>query len=132
MNTYWSVAKKGFIRRCPKCGNGHIFDGYISLREECPECHESFRNIRTDDAAPWATVLFVGHFAGWLIAGLVNSDFTSNQLTLIAVAFVIAGSALTLPVMKGIFVNLSWRMEQRSVVPSETPVPSTDETGVSS
>jgi len=108
MTDYWTVAKRGFIRRCPKCGDGHIFSGYINLRDECPACHESFRNIRTDDAAPWATVLVVGHFAAGLIAGLINSDVSSNELTTIAVAFVLVAAAVTLPVMKGIFVNINW------------------------
>ncbi len=113
MNSYWTVATRGMKRRCPKCGAGRIFTGYINLAPECPECRESFRNIRTDDAAPWATVLFVGHFAAWLIAGLVKSDVTSNQLTGIAVVFVLVAAALTLPVMKGVFVNINWISGQR-------------------
>ena len=108
MNSYWTIAKRGLIRRCPNCGQGRIFTGYINLLAECPECQESFRNIRTDDAAPWATVLFVGHFAVWLIAGLIKSDISSNDLTLITIAFSMAAAAITLPMMKGVFVNLNW------------------------
>ena len=108
MKDYWTVAKRGMIRRCPKCGEGHIFSGYINLRDECPACHESFRHIRTDDAAPWATVLVVGHFAVWVIASMIKSDITSLQLTAITLAFVIVAAGVTLPVMKGIFVNLNW------------------------
>ncbi len=108
MITYWTVAKRGLIRRCPKCGAGHIFTGYIRLLPECPDCGESFSGNRTDDAAPWATVLFVGHFAAWLIGTMIKSDISSQNLTLIVLAFVAVAAAVTLPVMKGIFVNINW------------------------
>ncbi len=108
MIDYWTIVSRGLRRRCPKCGVGRIFSGFISLLRQCPECGEPFHNIRTDDAAPWATVLFVGHFSGWLLAGLIKSDLTSNEVTAYAIGFVLICAALTLPVMKGIFVNLNW------------------------
>jgi len=108
MRDYWLVVKRGLIRRCPKCGEGHIFTGYIRLMPECPECRESFRNIRSDDAAPWATVLFVGHLAAWLIGTMIKSDVSSMNLILIVLLFVFVAAGVTLPIMKGVFVNLNW------------------------
>jgi uncharacterized protein (DUF983 family) len=108
MQHYWLVVKRGLIRRCPKCGEGHIFTGYLHLTPECPECGESFRNIRSDDAAPWATVLFVGHLAAWMIGTMVNGDISSMNLILIVLAFVLVAAGITLPIMKGVFVNLNW------------------------
>ena len=88
MKNYWLVIKRGLIRRCPKCGKGHIFNGYLRLLPECLECGESFRNIRSDDAAPWATVLFVGHLAAWMTGNLVKGDISSINLILIVLIFV--------------------------------------------
>ena len=108
MENYWLVIKRGLIRRCPRCGQGDIFSGYLNLIPECLECGESFRNIRSDDAAPWATVLFVGHLAAWLIGYLIKSDVSSMNLIFIVLFFVLLAAAITLPIMKGVFINLNW------------------------
>ena len=33
-----SPVKTGIRARCPRCGQGPVFKGYLSLRESCPEC----------------------------------------------------------------------------------------------
>ncbi|HCH57449.1 MAG TPA: hypothetical protein DEV64_10210 [Rhodospirillaceae bacterium] len=119
MQHYWLVIKRGLIRRCPRCGQGQIFSGYINLLPECLECGESFRNIRSDDAAPWATVLFVGHLAAWLIGYMVKTDVPSINLILMVLFFVLIVAGLTLPVMKGVFVNLNWISGIRYADPNE-------------
>ena len=29
-------------RRCPRCGSGHIFDGWFTMKHSCPECELDF------------------------------------------------------------------------------------------
>ncbi|MRE57209.1 DUF983 domain-containing protein, partial [Klebsiella quasipneumoniae] len=33
-----SPLKTGVRGRCPRCGEGPVFKGYLQLRESCPEC----------------------------------------------------------------------------------------------
>ena len=33
---------RGLRLRCPNCGDGHISDGWFSIRETCPVCHVRF------------------------------------------------------------------------------------------
>ena len=33
-----SPLKTGLRARCPRCGEGPVFKGYLSLRESCPKC----------------------------------------------------------------------------------------------
>jgi uncharacterized protein (DUF983 family) len=33
---------RGLRRRCPRCGNGGIFDSYFKLKQRCPTCGYSF------------------------------------------------------------------------------------------
>ena len=33
-----STLKTGLACRCPRCGKGPLYKGYLSLRESCPEC----------------------------------------------------------------------------------------------
>lgn len=33
-----STLKTGLACRCPRCGKGPLYKGYLSLRESCPDC----------------------------------------------------------------------------------------------
>ncbi|OYY11306.1 MAG: hypothetical protein B7Y70_07250 [Rhizobiales bacterium 35-68-8] len=40
-DTYWpplSPARTGIYGRCPRCGEGHLFDGFLTLRPSCEVC----------------------------------------------------------------------------------------------
>ena len=52
---------------CPCCGEGRLFRRYLKPAGTCAHCHEPYGDMRTDDAAPWLTILVVGHVVGPLI-----------------------------------------------------------------
>jgi uncharacterized protein (DUF983 family) len=52
---------RGFRRTCPRCGEGRMFAGYLSIRESCPVCNLAFDPIRADDAPAYFTIFIVGH-----------------------------------------------------------------------
>jgi uncharacterized protein (DUF983 family) len=33
---------RGLVKHCPRCGAGHLFDGYFRLKERCPRCGYRF------------------------------------------------------------------------------------------
>jgi uncharacterized protein (DUF983 family) len=40
-NTQWAAqtsVKNGLKGRCPRCGEGHLFDGFLTLKPECEAC----------------------------------------------------------------------------------------------
>ena len=41
-DTFGKAILRGLLRRCPRCGNGGIFDSYFKLKETCPTCGYSF------------------------------------------------------------------------------------------
>ncbi|SMF58753.1 Uncharacterized conserved protein, DUF983 family [Tistlia consotensis] len=53
--------RRGLLCRCPNCGRGRLLAGYLKQVEACSVCGEPFGHLRSDDAAPWLTILFVGH-----------------------------------------------------------------------
>src|SRR5665213_601265 len=53
--------KRGFLGRCPSCGKTPLFRSYLKQVESCSACHAEFGRIRADDAAPWLTIIVVGH-----------------------------------------------------------------------
>jgi uncharacterized protein (DUF983 family) len=58
---FLTAVKRGLFNRCPYCGEGTVFAGYLSLVRECAECHAPLGRLRADDAPPYFTIFLVGH-----------------------------------------------------------------------
>jgi len=56
-----TAAARALMGRCPCCGKGKLMKSYLKQVENCSVCGESFGQIRADDAAPWLTIILVGH-----------------------------------------------------------------------
>src|SRR6185312_4199206 len=52
---------RGFRRRCPRCGQGALFKGVLTLADSCSCCGETLGDIRADDIPAYFTILIVGH-----------------------------------------------------------------------
>jgi uncharacterized protein (DUF983 family) len=52
---------RGFMGRCPACGQTHVFNGYLRVVPECTVCHAPLGELRADDAPPYFTIVVVGH-----------------------------------------------------------------------
>ncbi len=100
---------RGFRRRCPACGEGHIFTGYLKVADECPVCHEPMRHHRADDGPAYLTILIVGHImAPTLMWAFV--EFRPEPLVM-ATAFTLGTLSLSLfllPRLKGLIVAIQW------------------------
>ena len=36
------ILRRGFLKRCARCGSGHLFEGWFRLKERCPRCGMRF------------------------------------------------------------------------------------------
>lgn len=100
---------RGFRRRCPSCGEGHMFDGYLKVVHECPVCHEDLHHHRADDGPAYLTILIVGHLLAVLMH-FVWQSFRPEPLvmaTILGTASV-ALSLILLPRLKGLVVAIQW------------------------
>ena len=52
---------RGLPGRCPACGKGRIFNGFLRVVPECEHCDAPLGLARADDAPPYFTILIVGH-----------------------------------------------------------------------
>ena len=100
---------RGFRRRCPNCGRGHMFEGYLKVRDQCPSCREDLHHHRADDGPAYLTILVVGH----LMAPLIHVAFTRfrPEPLVLATIFTIGCVALSLyllPRLKGVVVAFQW------------------------
>ena len=122
---------RGWSRRCPACGEGRLFAGYLDVVRECPACHADLSHQRADDGPAWATIMIAGHIMAPLML-IVFEAFRPPgwQMALgFSVVFVLL-SLYLLPRIKGCFVGIQWAKRMhgfaqdpaaRPVVPSAAP-----------
>ncbi len=53
--------RRGFAGRCPNCGQGRLFHGFLKVAESCANCREAMHHHRADDAPAYFVILIVGH-----------------------------------------------------------------------
>jgi uncharacterized protein (DUF983 family) len=99
---------RALLGRCPACGQGKLFRSYLKQVENCAACGEQFGHIRADDAAPWGTIILVGHVF-LPLAFLVNVDFLPTWAAmLIWASFFALLSLMVLPRSKALFLAILW------------------------
>ena len=104
-----TVLWRGLCKRCPQCGKGKLFTGYIKQNDECSECHEPLADLRADDAPPWLTILVTGHLLAPLILFFVHHSILPEAVEItILVALAILCVFLILPRAKGLFIAILW------------------------
>ena len=52
---------RGMRNRCPICGEGKVFRGYLRVVDECEACGAPLGKLKADDAPPYFTIFIVGH-----------------------------------------------------------------------
>lgn len=52
---------RGLLGKCPACGEGRVFQGFLKVVPACPHCAAPLGLARADDAPPYFTILIVGH-----------------------------------------------------------------------
>lgn len=100
---------RGWQRRCPACGKGAMFAGYLKVRPACPSCGEVFSHHRADDGPAYLTILIVGHLmAPLLMWAFVAYRPSPMTLSTIFIAGCVGLSLYLLPRLKGGLVALQW------------------------
>jgi uncharacterized protein (DUF983 family) len=118
---------RGFRKRCPACGRGQLFRGYLAAQTHCPDCSEDLQHQRADDAPPYFTMMFVGHTIIPLL--LVVEKVWHPVLWLHFVLWLPLTLLMTLwllPRVKGAIIGLQWALRMHGFAAiaesSEKPV----------
>lgn len=101
--------RRGLLGRCPNCGAAPLFRSYLKQVDACAACGERYKHVRSDDAAPWLTILVVGHvlapFILWIEPGLTWPTWASIALWC---SITLALTVLMLPRAKGFLMSVIW------------------------
>jgi uncharacterized protein (DUF983 family) len=100
---------RGLKHRCPDCGEGSLYSGYLKVRQTCQACGHDLSAYRADDGPAYFTILLVGHLiiapalvfpvvweaSPWIVVPVSLSLLTALVLTI-------------LPRIKGAFIGGLW------------------------
>ena len=103
--------RNGLRRRCPACGRGPLFAGYLRPVRSCGGCGEPLGHIRADDFPPYIAILVAGHVVVPLL--LLAEQSWAPPLWLQALvwpALALALVAVLLPVAKGGGLAAMWAL----------------------
>ncbi len=87
---------RGLIGRCPCCGQGALFSGWLRQVAHCAHCQAPLAAARADDAPPYIVIFIVAH----LVIGTEVMADTWLGLSLLAEA------AIFLPLTLGLCLGL--------------------------
>ena len=100
---------RGFRRTCPRCGKGHLFDGYLSVSKTCSSCGLDLTPQRADDGPAYLTIVIVGHLLVPLLVPTYKAwDLQPAVMAAVFSALAVGLSLFLLPRLKGALIGFQW------------------------
>lgn len=101
------VLRRGWSKRCPRCGRGRIFRRWFTTNESCSECGLQFQPAPGDTWGFWVIGdrIFVAFPMVILYLGFTPQDYLYRILFLLTI---IAIFVLTMPVRLSICIGLDY------------------------
>jgi uncharacterized protein (DUF983 family) len=110
---------RGLMRRCPACGTGRLYSGYLKVVSHCPSCGEALHHHRADDAPPYFTVFITVLIV--LPAMIMVEQIWSPPLMIQTPLWLITVLVLMLgllPLVKGAVVGFQWALRMHGFDPN--------------
>ncbi len=99
----------GLAAKCPRCGRGKLFDGYLTVAKSCRNCGLSFAFADSGDGAAWFVMLFVSVVGVGSILGVEIAYSPPLWVhLLLAVPILIAMPLILLRPVKGVLLCQQW------------------------
>lgn len=108
------AAARGLMGRCPNCGKGRLFKGYLTIVQECDLCGEPLGLYRAADGPAFFTMTIMLLLLIPMI-GFTWAIYRPDPVTLLIVVGV-AMTLLTLIILrlvKGAFVGYLWAKHEQ-------------------
>lgn len=105
-----SALAAGVRLRCPECGKGPVFAGYLRLRDKCPVCGANFAAADAGDGPAVFIILIVGAIVTPL---LIILQFGLHLPGVVALGLTLAAAIglclALLPPFKATLFALQWK-----------------------
>ena len=108
-----SLAHAALLCRCPRCGEGRIFDGLLTVRDSCPVCGLDLSAEDAGDGPAVFVVFLLGMIAVGVAAWLELSFSPPIWVHLVVLTPLILGGAIVLlrPLKAGL-IALQYRHDR--------------------
>lgn len=105
----WPAIRRGLTGRCPNCGTGSLFAGFIEQQERCDTCGEHLGRDEVDLLVPFIVVMIVAHvlILVMLVMELSGSASPLVYLLVLVPLSIIVPLAMIRPV-KGAVIGMQW------------------------
>jgi uncharacterized protein (DUF983 family) len=100
----------GLACRCPRCGKGALFRGYLTVAERCSACGLDLRKADSGDG-PAVFIIFILGFLVVPLALIVELRFEPPMWLHMTIwpVVIIGGALALLRPMKGVMIALQYR-----------------------
>jgi len=116
-DTYYpdlSPVSTGIAGKCPRCGRGKVFAGYLTVAPKCTSCGLSYEFADGGDGAAWFVMLFVCVVGVGSILGVEVAYSPPYWVHgLIAIPLLVLLPLILLRPVKGVLINQQWKTGAR-------------------
>jgi uncharacterized protein (DUF983 family) len=107
----WPAMLRGFLGKCPHCGEGRLFASWVKPVDGCEHCGEDIHHHRADDFPAYLVVVIVGHIVvGAFLTAEMMFELSLVQHLAIWVPLTIALAVALLQPVKGAVIGMQWAL----------------------
>lgn len=109
VRAFWPALWRGWRGKCPRCGEGALFEAYLKARPTCETCGQRLDAHRADDLPPYLTIFAVAHLVvPMALAGERLFALPTLMATVTWSVVALALSLVLLPRFKGATIGIQW------------------------
>ena len=121
----WTAMRRGFMCRCPRCGEGKLFRAFLKVDDHCKTCGLDYTPHRADDLPAYLVIVIVGHIVVPVVLWVETNYSPAIWLQMaIYLPFTFISSLLLLQPVKGAVVGFQWALRMHGFdenAPSDIP-----------
>jgi len=103
---------RGLRRRCPRCGQGRLFKGYLKQVSVCAHCGQPLEKFRADDAPAYFTILIVGILVVPIMLAIEMLYHPETWVfEVIVLPLTILLTLALIPFIKGAYIASLWSLD---------------------
>ena len=104
-----TALRRGFLGRCPNCGQGKLFRAFLKVADHCEVCGEELHHHQADDAPAYFNIVIVGHIVVPLVLAVETAFAPAYWIHLVLwLPLILALSFGLMQPIKGAIVAWQW------------------------
>lgn len=89
--TAWQAMRNGLFCRCPRCGQGDLFDGFLQQVSTCANCGARLGHLNVGLLLPFIVIMIVAHV---IIFVMLDMELNERASPLVYLAVLVPLSVL--------------------------------------